>query len=68
MENYYWEFQQSQLISKWLLEQFCSGVLVDYFIKSKTKEQLVASELLPEQSALDKTLEEIVQKNDTDKE
>ena len=41
---------------------------MDYFIKSKTKEQLVASELLPEQSALDKTLEEIVQKNDTDKE
>ena len=31
-------------------------------MKSKTKEQLVASELLPEQSALDKALEELCRK------
>ena len=38
--------------------------LVNYFIKSKRKEQLAASELLPEQSSLDKTLKEIVENND----
>ena len=38
------------------------GVLVDYFIKSKKKEELAASELLLEQSPLYKTLDEIVEK------
>lgn len=38
--------------------------MVNYFIKSKRKEQLAASELLPEQSSLDKTLKEIVENND----
>ena len=37
------------------------SVLVDYF-KSKRKEQLAASEILPEQSPLDKALVEIVKK------
>lgn len=38
------------------------GVLVDYFIKSKKKEELAASELLLEQSPLYKALDEIVEK------
>ena len=38
--------------------------MVNYFIKSKRKEQLAASELLPEQSSLDKTLKEIAENND----
>ena len=38
--------------------------MVNYFIKSKRKEQLAASELLPEQSSLDKTLKKIVENND----
>ena len=33
--------------------------MVDYYIKSKRKEQLAESELLPEQSPLNKILEEI---------
>ena len=47
-----------------MLEPVCRGVLVDYFIKSKRKEQLAASELLPGQSPLDKALEEIKKKID----
>lgn len=38
------------------------GVLVDYFIKRKKKEELAASELLLEQSTLYKALDEIVEK------
>lgn len=40
------------------------GVLVDYFIKSKKKEELAASELLLEQRLLDKALEEIAENID----
>ena len=46
MEFYYWDFQQLQLISLWMLEK------------------LATNELLPEQSPLDKAIEEIGEKID----
>ena len=38
------------------------GVLVDCYIKNERKEQLATTELSPEQSLLDKALEQIVEK------